>query len=335
MREVRDRSDAERFGLPFEPELGRRRHEAEQRGGRDDGGAREVALAAETHAVLPVAIERRDRALAASSARPAPARSTGRTTTAESRRRPSGTPRAIDSPPSRGSGRSICRPTPPDPGKIANSRSTLRSAARARAAQHERRLQQIVVAAVGAGSDHRLVERDALARDLVGRKRIARAERLGDHRLHVRQIERFVDLVGRIRAGRDRRIRQDRRCPSRDTTSYVMSSGAKMPFSASASAIMLAIVLRYAIGSCRSASTSSTDIPCDCFAPHRRSSSRTMSLPLTQGCRRPRNITRRCSRQREVDVAGRPAEAEGRRADADADGAVGAIGAAVGVGARE
>ena len=72
-----------------------------------------------------------------------------------------------------------------------------------------------------------------------------------------------------------------------------MSSGAKMPFSASASAIMFAIVLRYAIGSCRFASTSSTDMPCDCFAPHRRSSSRTMSLPLTQGCSSPSNTTRR------------------------------------------
>ncbi len=72
-----------------------------------------------------------------------------------------------------------------------------------------------------------------------------------------------------------------------------MSSGAKMPLSASASAIMLAIVLRNAIGSCWSASTSSTDMPCDCFAPQRRSSSRTMSLPVTQGLNLPRKVTRR------------------------------------------
>ena len=73
----------------------------------------------------------------------------------------------------------------------------------------------------------------------------------------------------------------------------VISSGAKMPFSASASAIMLAMVLRYTIGSCRPRSTNSTDMPCDCFAPQRRSSSSTMSLPLTHGCSRPVNTTRR------------------------------------------
>jgi hypothetical protein len=33
--------------------------------------------------------------------------------------------------------------------------------------------------------------------------------------------------------------------------------------------------------------------PCDCFAPHRLSSSRTMSLPPTQGCSFPEKTTRR------------------------------------------
>ena len=70
-----------------------------------------------------------------------------------------------------------------------------RRAERPRGAQHERGLQQIVVAAVGAGANHRLVEREALARDLVGRKRVARAERLGDHRLHGGQVDGLVDLV--------------------------------------------------------------------------------------------------------------------------------------------
>ena len=74
----------------------------------------------------------------------------------------------------------------------------------------------------------------------------------------------------------------------------VMSSAAKMPFRASASAIMLAIVLRKAIGSCLSASTNSTDMPCDCFAPHRRRSSSTMSLPETHGWSVPDRTTRRC-----------------------------------------
>ena len=106
-----------------------------------------------------------------------------------------------------------------------------------------------------------------------------------------------------------------------------------MPLSASASAIMLAIVLRNAIGSCWSASTSSTDIPCDCFAPQRRSSSRTMSLPVTQGLSLPRKRDAALLRHREVDVARRPSEPERGRAHAHADGAVGAIRAAVRVGA--
>ena len=59
-------------------------------------------------------------------------------------------------------------------------------------------------------------------------------------------------------------------------------------------AIMFAIVLRYAIGSCRFTSASSTDMPCDCAVPHRRSSSRTMSLPVTQGRSAPVKRTRRC-----------------------------------------
>ena len=114
-----------------------------------------------------------------------------------------------------------------------------------------------------------------------------------------------------------------------------MSSGAKMPFSASASAIMFAIVLRYAIGSCVFASTSSTDMPCDCFAPQRRSSSRTMSLPLTHGLEPAGERHAPRFREREVDVAGGPAEPERRRSDAHADRAVGAVRAAVRVGAGD
>ena len=59
-----------------------------------------------------------------------------------------------------------------------------------------------------------------------------------------------------------------------------------------------------------------------------------MSLPATHGCRRPRNVTRRWRARREVDVPGRPAEPERGRAHADAHRAVGAVGAAVRVGAR-
>src|SRR5436190_1536639 len=90
-----------------------------------------------------------------------------------------------------------------------------------------------------------------------------------------------------------------------------MWSGAKMPFSASASAIMFAIVLRYAIGNWLFASTSSTDMPCDCFGPQRRSSSRTMSLPLTQDWSVPPNTTRRACED-EVVVGDRSLPREDR-----------------------
>src|SRR5258708_28160221 len=50
--------------LPLQGKLARRGHVAEQGRRGDDGPAREIALAALAHAVLPVAIERRDRALA-------------------------------------------------------------------------------------------------------------------------------------------------------------------------------------------------------------------------------------------------------------------------------
>ena len=74
----------------------------------------------------------------------------------------------------------------------------------------------------------------------------------------------------------------------------VTSSWAKMPFIASASAIMFAIVFRYGIGSSRFRSTNSTLIPCDCFAPHPCRSFKTMSLPETQAWSLPSNTTRRC-----------------------------------------
>src|SRR5437899_1263763 len=71
--------DAELFRIPFQAELARRRHVADQRRRGDDGGAGEIAFAAHAHAILPIAVERRDRALAfverirsLAEARPAP-----------------------------------------------------------------------------------------------------------------------------------------------------------------------------------------------------------------------------------------------------------------------
>src|SRR6185295_11987999 len=54
----------ELLGIPFQTELARRRHVADERRRCDDGRARQVPFAAQPHAVLPVAVERRDRALA-------------------------------------------------------------------------------------------------------------------------------------------------------------------------------------------------------------------------------------------------------------------------------
>src|SRR5476649_199194 len=59
----RSGSNTEIIGIPFQAELARRRHVADERRRGDDHRAREIALAAEAHAVLPVAIERGDRAL--------------------------------------------------------------------------------------------------------------------------------------------------------------------------------------------------------------------------------------------------------------------------------
>src|SRR5258705_2867906 len=56
-------SDSVLLGIPLEPELRGRRHVAGERGCGHDGRTRQVALAADAHAVLPVAVERRDRAL--------------------------------------------------------------------------------------------------------------------------------------------------------------------------------------------------------------------------------------------------------------------------------
>src|SRR5262249_55085068 len=57
-------SDSESLGIPRQAQLRRRSHVADERRRRDHGRAREIALAADAHAVLPVSIEAGDRALA-------------------------------------------------------------------------------------------------------------------------------------------------------------------------------------------------------------------------------------------------------------------------------
>src|SRR5207244_10760729 len=77
-----------------------------------------------------------------------------------------------------------------------------------RGAQDKCGLEEIAVSAGGARSDERLVERDALARDLVRRERVAGTERLRDQRHHRGEVEDLVDLVARVRTGGEARVRE-------------------------------------------------------------------------------------------------------------------------------
>src|SRR5438445_6888983 len=56
--------DSKFLGAPLQAQLARRRHVAHERRRDHDCRAREIAFTAEAHPVLPVAVERRDRALA-------------------------------------------------------------------------------------------------------------------------------------------------------------------------------------------------------------------------------------------------------------------------------
>src|SRR3989475_2720355 len=143
------RSDPKFFGIPLEPQLARWRHVADERRGSDDGGAREIAFAAQSHPILPVAIERGDRALtllervrALAEARPAPrltdraangSKHVGDRLAVEPRIRPLDlAPHAAGAPEDHELLRRVIRP------------------ALLRRTDDERRCQQIVVAAVGA-----------------------------------------------------------------------------------------------------------------------------------------------------------------------------------------
>src|SRR5262249_40114013 len=158
----------------------RRGHVADQRGRGDDRGTGEITPAAETHAVLPVAVERRDRA---------PPRREGGGPPAEARTAPPLPDLTADPPEGVGdrltaqARRGLFDLTADAAGARKDPELAIDflRAGVARGAQHERGLQGVVVAAVGTRSDHRLVEGDPLARDLFGGKRVAGAERLRDH----------------------------------------------------------------------------------------------------------------------------------------------------------
>src|SRR5262245_57967913 len=200
-------SDTEFLWVPFQAKLTRRGHVPDERRCGDHGGARQIAFAANAHAVLPVAVERGNRPLAG-------VQRVGTLTE-------TGTAPRLANLAARGSKHVRDRFAPEPrirafdlPRHAARSRENHERfhrpgrALAARAADYEGSGEQIVVAAVGAGTDHRLVERQPLARDLFGRKRVARAERLRDHGGDVGEIDRLVQLEGRVGAWRKRRIRQ-------------------------------------------------------------------------------------------------------------------------------
>src|SRR5207247_5547746 len=152
-----ENSDTELLRVPLQPKLARRRHVADERRGGDDGGAGKIAFAADAHTVLPVAIERRDGALSfAKRVRPL----------AETRAAPRLANLAADR--SKHLRDRLAAETrigafdlPSDtarPGKGDELLRGLRRALLARRPDHERRRQQIVIAAVGARSDQRLAE---------------------------------------------------------------------------------------------------------------------------------------------------------------------------------
>src|SRR4029079_7425397 len=153
------------------------------------GGAGEVACSAEPHAVVPVAVERVPGALTLCR-RASPLAEAW------------AAPRLPDLPAHRTEHLGDRLAAQPRVGLLDLAAGAPRSrkdpdlaidllhALPARRAQHQRRLQQIVVAAVGARSDHRLVEGDPLARDLLGGKRVARAGTLWAISAHVAEGHR-------------------------------------------------------------------------------------------------------------------------------------------------
>src|SRR6266545_5434238 len=186
-------SNAKPLRVPLETELGGRSHVSDESGRSNDCGTREVSLAAVPHSVLPVAIERRNGPLSLlERIRPLP--KTGPA------------PGAPD--------------FPADGTKDIGDRLTLKTfvrlldlaldAARSREddellhgfldssltrrAQHQSGREEVVVAAVRARPDQRLVKRDPLARDLFRRKGVAGAEGLGNHRGNLAERELLVDL---------------------------------------------------------------------------------------------------------------------------------------------
>src|SRR5262245_50798462 len=158
---------AEGVRIPLQPQLARRRHVPDQGRGGDDRWAGQVTLAAEAHAVLPVAIERGDRTLTLderigtlTEAGPAPRL----TNLAAGRSKDVGNRFAAEA-------RIGTLDLRADAARAGKDHERLLGTCRAlfpRRADHQRCREQVVVAAIGARPDHGLVERETLPRPLLG-----------------------------------------------------------------------------------------------------------------------------------------------------------------------
>src|SRR5207248_4693318 len=190
----------ELLGIPLDAERGRSRHVAEQRRRRDHGRARQVTEAADPHAVLPVAIDRRDRSFALLERI---------RTLAETR----AAPRLADLP-AYGAEHGRDRLTvearlrvfdvaldPARPGKDDERFRRFLEASLPPGTDYERCLEQVVVSAIGAGTDESLVEGKFFLGDLISREGIPRGEGLGDKGNELRQVQRLVDVPRHLSAG--------------------------------------------------------------------------------------------------------------------------------------
>src|SRR2546427_944047 len=317
----------EALRAPVDAELVRRRQVAQKRGGGDGGRARGVAEPADAHAVRPVAVERGDRALAL-------------------RERVRSLPEAGAAPRSADLGAGVAQhlrdaraaQARVGPLDVALHRARAREddellrrplrAFVARRLEDERGLEEVLVPAVRARADECLVEGDPFARDLGRGERVRRAEGLRDERHDLAQVERLVDLVARLGARREARIghlaQPLRAVPG--VRDVVRREDAALRFTlghhvrdrvAVADRQLLPLVDEFHAHAARLRG-----------APAREEREHDV-LAAHPGLELPGEYDAALPGDREVHVAGRPAEAERRRAHTDADRTVRAVRPAV------
>ena len=194
--------------------------------------------------------------------------------------------------------------------------------------QHERGRQQIVVTAIRARADHGLVEGEPLARDILGQERVAGSKGLGDHRSDFRKDERLVDLVDGVGSRGDPRVRQ---------VGETLGAVPRLRDVVGGEDAVERFGFRHHVGDGVAESDRELLVRVDELDGH---ALRLLRPPPAQELQH--DVLARdpwleisgedhaallC--EREVDVPGRPTEAERRRAHAEPHGPVGAVGAAV------